>query len=653
MSAATQPIHRFTASTPCPVCHGHDRMQRGQGVRCFGFLGSDGRYAHCSREEFANSIEMEPKSNTYAHLLEGRCRCGETHGTEKIVLRLPRKQQRRREPKSANDWKPTQIYPYHDQDGKVLYEVCAWRTKGEKHFAQRRPDGAGGWVGELGDVSPVLYRLPELVAAIDAGDTVYVVEGEKDADAIRDAGGVATCNPMGAGKWRDQYTESLRGANVVVIPDWDGESTTPPYQGEKHAATVFQSVKQVAASITLRRAAHGKDPADHLDAGGTLETLIPVNPDEHPGVEPPRTKASPHPEEEHPEPPVEQLVTCLADVKQERWEWLLPGRIPFGAITGITGPPGMGKGVLVHDLLARWSTGGELPDGSRCDPITSILLTREDDPSKTLQPRLQIAGADLHRILIWNRAPSPDGLLRPPNIMDHLGTLSRLVDAYSARIVVVDPLLTFLGVERSAFEPQPMADAMTGLQERVAELNVALMIVNHPAKGTRNSAAVERFMGAMSSIGVLRALFEVRPDPQDPDRRLMAQSKNNLAIAAGALVYQIREEMLPAEDGGEPISVPRVEWLGVQEGVTSQTLDASDRAPRTGKAMAWLASRLASASSSATGVPAYQLIDEAQGDGISKNALYSAKDELGVESTPKGFGGSVKWYIPSIETPPE
>ena len=43
-----------------------------------------------------------------------------------------------------------------------------------------------------------LYRLPEVVAAVTAGTTIYLVEGEKDADALTTLNVVATSAPMGA-----------------------------------------------------------------------------------------------------------------------------------------------------------------------------------------------------------------------------------------------------------------------------------------------------------------------------------------------------------------------------------------------------------------------------------------------------------------------
>jgi hypothetical protein len=125
-------------------------------------------------------------------------------------------------------------YDYTSEDGELLYQVVRFGPK--KDFRQRRPDGRGGWHWKLGDVRRVLYRLPEVLEAVSLGKPIYVAEGEKDVDAIRDAGGVATCNAGGAGKWKPAYNDALRGANVIVIADKDEP-------GREHARAVAEALR--------------------------------------------------------------------------------------------------------------------------------------------------------------------------------------------------------------------------------------------------------------------------------------------------------------------------------------------------------------------------------------------------------------------------
>lgn len=186
--------------------------------------------------------------------------------------------------------RPSEIaaeYSYTDEEGRLLYQCVRMVPKS---FKQRRPDGAGGWVWNLEGVNRVLYRLPELLASTGA---VYVVEGEKDADRLRERGLTATTNVGGAGKWRPQYSEVLRGRHVVVLPDNDDA-------GDKHGAVVAQSLQGFASSVkVLRLTGLDKkgDVSDWLNEGGTvaeLEALAAAAPEWAPQGEP--TTAAHYPE---------------------------------------------------------------------------------------------------------------------------------------------------------------------------------------------------------------------------------------------------------------------------------------------------------------------------------------------------------------------
>ena len=96
---------------------------------------------------------------------------------------------------NGNGRKIVAHYEYQDEHGELLYEVVRYSPK---DFRQRRPDGKGGWIWNLDGVTPVPYRLPEWKDR----ETISLVEGERDADALWEWHVPATTNPMGAGKWR-------------------------------------------------------------------------------------------------------------------------------------------------------------------------------------------------------------------------------------------------------------------------------------------------------------------------------------------------------------------------------------------------------------------------------------------------------------------
>jgi len=158
-------------------------------------------------------------------------------------------------------------YDYVDESGTLLYQAT---RHDPKDFRQRQPDGKGGWVWSITTppVRKVLYRLPELIAA-DPKKWVYLVEGEKDANNLTSLGAIATCNAMGAGKWDAEYTKTLTGRRVCILPDAD-------LPGQQHAAKVMAALKGNAVEaivLNLPGLSDKEDVSDWIERGGTLAEL--------------------------------------------------------------------------------------------------------------------------------------------------------------------------------------------------------------------------------------------------------------------------------------------------------------------------------------------------------------------------------------------
>lgn len=143
------------------------------------------------------------------------------------------------------------------------FEVVRTNPKG---FFQRRPDGKGGYITNLKGITPTLYHQDTLKQAIAAGKPIFIAEGEKDVDRLRAEGFTATCNPMGAGKWRDSYSQALQGADLNIIPDNDSP-------GCDHAAQVARSCYGKAARIRVLELLEGKDVSEWLDMEHTANEL--------------------------------------------------------------------------------------------------------------------------------------------------------------------------------------------------------------------------------------------------------------------------------------------------------------------------------------------------------------------------------------------
>jgi len=156
-------------------------------------------------------------------------------------------------------------YDYTNANARLLFQVVRFDPKS---FAQRRPDGNGGWIWNIKNVQRPLYRLPELLTA-DKSSWVFVPEGEKDADNLRALGLVATCNPGGAGKWGKLADDSaLHGRRVAIIADADAA-------GQKHAQDVAQRLHDKAAELRVFEMPDGRK-----DATAWIESRDSLGPDD-------------------------------------------------------------------------------------------------------------------------------------------------------------------------------------------------------------------------------------------------------------------------------------------------------------------------------------------------------------------------------------
>jgi hypothetical protein len=193
------------------------------------------------------------------------------------------------------------VFDYTDEAGKLLFQVV--RRSG-KRFSQRQPDGAGGWTWNLQGVRRVLYHLPDIIAR--SQEIVWITEGEKDAEHLARQGLLATTNSGGAGKWRPEYSETLRDRDVVILSDND-----PP--GREHGQQVAASLHGIARSVKVIELPglpeHG-DVSDWLKDGHSvdeLKALVESTPEWQPAGQALVQEAPALPEPERAAPPLPVL----------------------------------------------------------------------------------------------------------------------------------------------------------------------------------------------------------------------------------------------------------------------------------------------------------------------------------------------------------
>ena len=158
-------------------------------------------------------------------------------------------------------------YVYNDENGQAFFRVT--RTKDKTFPIEHRKNGQ--WIWGKGPRT-ALYHLDELLAR--PNEEVWIAEGEKDVDRLRSLGYLATCNPMGAGKWLESYTEIIasRECKEVVLL-YDNDSIEKGLPGQKHAETVALSLLKAKCRVRIVDLPEGKDVSDYLDLGHTKEEL--------------------------------------------------------------------------------------------------------------------------------------------------------------------------------------------------------------------------------------------------------------------------------------------------------------------------------------------------------------------------------------------
>lgn len=161
-------------------------------------------------------------------------------------------------------------YSYCDAAGNLLYQAVRYEPK---DFRQRQPDpeNPGGWLWNMRGVEPLPYRLPEFLAALERGETVLIVEGEKDVESLAALGLAVTCNHGGTGKWTEAHSKHFpEGAEVVILPDCDDP-------GRDHARKVAHQLTDRGCRVRvveLPGLPQKGDVSDWLAAGGTKEELL-------------------------------------------------------------------------------------------------------------------------------------------------------------------------------------------------------------------------------------------------------------------------------------------------------------------------------------------------------------------------------------------
>lgn len=261
------------------------------------------------------------------------------------------------------------------------------------------------------------------------------------------------------------------------------------------------------------------------------------------------------------------VSTNMADVVAKPVPWLWPGRIPLGMLTLIAGPPGVAKSFVSLDLASRITTGAIWPDVGREAPFGSvILLSAEDHAEYTIKPRLDLMGARAHlveRIKAVNTVDRQGQPIRTSfTLAADLAKLEIMAARIRAKLIIVDPLNSYLGGKQDGFkdvEVRSVLDPLTAMAER---LNIAVLCLMHLKKGAEDEV-IYGIGGSVAFPAVARSIFFCTRDPETPGRFYFTHPKINIGPEMPTLAYEISGDT-GVVWGREPIKLTAREILEAQ-----------------------------------------------------------------------------------------
>lgn len=455
-------------------------------------------------------------------------------------------------------------YAYTNVAGDLVRQVT---RRANKTFAQRAPDGNGGWTFSMTGVPNPLYMLPNVAVAIESGLPVYGAEGEKDADSLTELGLCGTTSAMGAGKFTAEHADSLRGADVRWFIDNDEV-------GRKHGQDVAgKCAAKVASFKILTPPAPHKDVSDWIEAGATredIERLAEETPEwkpEAPAVD--RTRAMSGPD------------FLAMQIPEQRW--LINGHLPEQAIGWIVGLPKVFKSFYAVEMgvsvaagsafLGRFEAGMPLKE-------RRVLLVQFESSLPSFQNRIRsIAGR-------YGQIPSSMFFLSnvPVILEDQAGRerIERELETVKPELLILDPLAAMTtGDENSATEMGVVVRTLRGWRDTYG---CAIVTVHHANKTKQEGTgrAGLKMRGSTALYGSSEATISIeRPDDDESRVHVRVEVKDGespkpyvvefnpvgseLRVTSDGIRHTISDDDLYAALPSNGNRIPQVELAAILE----------------------------------------------------------------------------------------
>jgi hypothetical protein len=479
------------------------------------------------------------------------------------------------EPDEADNGRGTPVakYDYNDEVGNLRFQIVRYESRQidgsiKKSFVARKRPGIGeipakdGWVYRLNGISLIPYNLPEIVNA----ELVYVVEGEKDVETLKAFGLPATCNPFGAGKWRDEFSNWFSGKTAVILPDNDEAGKA---HAQAVAASLYTGAREVLV-INLPGLPEKGDVTDFAQRIETVDDLISLVERAEPWA-PAQSSA------------VERLtkfrfssLNQLLSEPPEETSFIWEKTLPAGGFSICSAKPKVGKSTLARNLAVAIEAGS--PFLGRATVRGRVLYLCLEEKRSEIRNHFERMGTSSDEILIHTGST-------PENAIHEIAVA---IAEFEPILVIVDPLSRVIRAGDFNDYGQ-MTRALEPIVDLARKTGSHILGLHHDSK--MGAAGGDGVLGSTALFGSVDCHIQLRKrdgartlnttqryGEDIPETVIEMEKETGLVIDSGSLSDHLRNkakdailaEIKPGEEVGESEIKNRIE--GFNAGVKAMAL---------------------------------------------------------------------------------
>jgi RecA-family ATPase len=404
-------------------------------------------------------------------------------------------------------------WEYRNEDGDTLFTKRRYKTQDAKGktYSIHRVDAQGKRIAGLKDTRIVPYQLPELLDAKTAGRAIYLVEGEKAADALVSIGAIATTSHTGAGSWPEEITQYFAGANIVVIPDNDEPGRRYAKRAISRLLPVVKSIRYLDLDLMVEgddayewvHHAKGtrKELAEMAKKAPVITQQVPVT-DSEQSIETTQSESEAY-------NPTPQLLNIEAwdTIKDEPVRWIIENVLPEKGFSALYGPPGSYKSFIALDIAEAVATGRQWMGNQVTNPGAVLYIAGEGHGG---------IGARIKACKINHQTQDGAEIY----VIRYQLNLRSSADDFNLLMQSIDDLIERTGIELRLVQIDTLARAFGGGNENDSQdmgafihnvgrlqrkLDCALMVLHHSGKD-----ATKGLRGHSSLLGAVDTQLELQ-----------------------------------------------------------------------------------------------------------------------------------------------